>query len=390
MKIKYLTLSLLLSLTINAFFPAVSFSKTSDETTTSKKKPDSNLKQSNDRKKVEKRPKNSREVRTSVLPRNTTSSATPPKRVSLGNAMGLGKHLDLLNLKSNAAIVVDQQSQVVVFEKNANAILPIASITKLMTAMTVLDSKLNLDETLRINDEDAAIYKKSRLAKGTELTRREALLLALMSSENRAAYTLGRNYPGGIDAFMAALNRKAREIGMSHSSFEDPTGLTSKNVSSPEDLALMVNAASQYPMIRQFSTTQEYSKFISNRMQEFISSNRLVRSGNMQIGLQKTGYISEAGRCLVMQAFINNRPYIMVFLDSEGSQSRFADAVRVKQWIDDQPDVKSVRRLALKGNSNSINSNYLIPSLSNAANASSAEELPFSGQTIESILKNNR
>ncbi len=389
MKIKYLTLSLLLSLSINAIFPAVSFSKTSDETTTSKKKPDSNLKQSNERKKVEKRPKNSREVRTSVLPRNTTASATPPKRVSLGNAMGLGKHLDLLNLKSNAAIVVDQQSQVVVFEKNANAILPIASITKLMTAMTVLDSKLNLDETLRINDEDAAIYKKSRLAKGTELTRREALLLALMSSENRAAYTLGRNYPGGIDAFMAALNRKAREIGMSHSAFEDPTGLTSKNVSSPEDLVLMVNAASQYPMIREFSTTQEYSKFISNRMQEFISSNRLVRSGNMQIGLQKTGYISEAGRCLVMQAFINNRPYIMVFLDSEGSQSRFADAVRVKQWIYDQPELKSVRRLALKGNSNSINSNYLIPSLSNAANASSGEEQPFSSQTIESILKNN-
>lgn len=390
MKIKYLTLSLLLSLSINAIFPAVSFSKTSDETTTSKKKPDSNLKQSNERKKVEKRPKNSREVRTSVLPRDTTPSATPPKRVSLGNAMGLGKHLDLLNLKSNAAIVVDQQSQVVVFEKNANAILPIASITKLMTAMTVLDSKLNLDETLRINDEDAAIYKKSRLAKGTELTRREALLLALMSSENRAAYTLGRNYPGGIDAFMAALNRKAHEIGMSHSAFEDPTGLTSKNVSSPEDLALMVNAASQYPMIREFSTTQEYSKFISNRMQEFISSNRLVRSGNMQIGLQKTGYISEAGRCLVMQAFINNRPYIMVFLDSEGSQSRFADAVRVKQWIDDQPDLKSVRRLALKGNSNPINSNYLIPGLSNAANASSSEEPPFSSQTIESILKNNR
>jgi len=143
-------------------------------------------------------------------------------------------------------------------------------------------------------------------------------------------------------------------------------------------------------MIREFSTTHEYSKFISNRMQEFISSNRLVRSGNMQIGLQKTGYISEAGRCLVMQAFINNKPYIMVFLDSEGSQSRFADAVRVKQWIDDQPDLKSVRKLALKGNSNPNNSNYLIPSLSNAANASPAEEAPFNSQTIEGVLKNNR
>jgi D-alanyl-D-alanine endopeptidase (penicillin-binding protein 7) len=390
MKIKYLTFSLLFFLSIHVFFPAVSFSKTSDETTTSKKKQDSNLKQSNERKKVEKRPKNSREVRTSVLPRSTTSISTPPKRVSLGSAMGLGKHLDLLNLKSNAAIVVDQQSQVVVFEKNADVILPIASITKLMTAMTVLDSNLNLDEILRINEEDAGIYKKSRLAKGTELTRREALLLALMSSENRAAYTLGRNYPGGIDAFMVALNRKAREIGMSHSSFEDPTGLTSKNVSSPEDLALMVHAASQYPMIREFSTTQEYSKFISNRMQEFISSNRLVRSGNMLIGLQKTGYISEAGRCLVMQAFVNNKPYIMVFLDSEGSQSRFADAVRVKQWIDDQPNLQAVRKLSLKGNSNIMNSNYLMPTLSNGSNASTASTNSFSNQTIESILQNNR
>jgi len=390
MKIKYLTFSLLFFLSINVFFPVVSFSKTSDETTTSKKKQDSNLKQSNERKKVEKRPKNSREVRTSVLPRNTTSSSTPPKRVSLGSAMGLGKHLDLLNLKSNAAIVVDQQSQAVVFEKNAEVILPIASITKLMTAMTVLDSNLNLDETLRINEEDASIYKKSRLATGTELTRREALLLALMSSENRAAYTLGRNYPGGINAFMVALNRKAREIGMSHSSFEDPTGLTSKNVSSPEDLALMVHAASQYPMIREFSTTQEYSKFISNRMQEFISSNRLVRSGNMLIGLQKTGYISEAGRCLVMQAFINNKPYIMVFLDSEGSQSRFADAVRVKQWIDDQPNLQVVRKLSLKGNSNPMNSNYLMPTLSTVSNPSKASTNSLSNQTIESILQNNR
>jgi len=387
MKIKYLTISLLFALSINVFFPAVSFSKTSDETTISKKKQDSNLKQSNERKKAEKRPKNSREVRTSVLPRSTTANVTPPKRVSLGTAMGLGKHLDLLNLKSNAAIVVDQQSQVVVFEKNANAILPIASITKLMTAMTVLDSNLNLDETLRINEEDAGIYQRSRLAKGTELTRREALLLALMSSENRAAYTLGRNYPGGINAFMAALNRKAREIGMSHSSFEDPTGLTSKNVSSPEDLALMVHAASQYPMIREFSTTQEYSKFISNRMQEFISSNRLVRSGNMLIGLQKTGYISEAGRCLVMQAFINNRPYIMVFLDSVGSQSRFADAVRVKEWIDEQPNLQVVRKLSLKVNSNTNNSNYLIPSL---ADSSTTPTNTFSNQTIESILQKNR
>lgn len=384
MKINYLILTTLLTITLGMSIPVIGFSKSSENTTPSKSKQESSTKQSPERKKAEKRPKNTREVRTSVLPRE--SSKAPAKKVSLGTAMGLGKHFDVLSLKSNAAIVVDQLNQEVVFEKNANAILPIASITKLMTAMTVLDSRLNLDETLKINDEDVAIYHKSRLVKGTELTRREALLLALMSSENRAAYTLGRNYPGGIDAFMAALNRKAKEIGMSHSSFEDPTGLTSKNMSSPEDLALMVHAASQYPMIREFSTTPGYSKFINNRMQEFISSNRLVRSGNMLIGLQKTGYISEAGRCLVMQAFVNNKPYIMVFLDSQGSQSRFADAVRVKQWIDDQPDTKAMRKLALKGGGNVSSYGYLMPSLSNASNTTSQ---PFTNQTIESILQQN-
>ncbi|SMC66934.1 serine hydrolase [Polynucleobacter kasalickyi] len=383
MKKKYLILPVLLTVCLTVIFPIPGLSKSAEDTAPTKNKQVTNTKQSTERKKAEKRPKNVREVRTSVLPRETSNTLT--KRVSLGTAMGLGKHFDVLNLKSNAAIVVDQLNQEVLFEKNANAILPIASITKLMTAMTVLDSHLNLDETLKINDEDVAIYHKSRLVKGTELTRREALLLALMSSENRAAYTLGRNYPGGIDAFMDALNRKAKEIGMSHSSFQDPTGLTSKNVSSPEDLALMVHAASQYPMIREFSTTPEYSKFINNRMQDFISSNRLVRSGNMLIGLQKTGYISEAGRCLVMQAFVNNKPYIMVFLDSQGSQSRFADAVRVKQWIDDQPDVKAMRKLALKG-SGSIGSSSLMPSLSNTSTPASQ---PFSHQTIESLLQNN-
>lgn len=333
--------------------PTTSFANTTKDnvknTTVNKNKKDTTFnknKKNTNPKKVEKRPKNPREVRTSVLPRTANKAA--PARVSLGTAIGLAKHQDILNLKSNAAIVVDQQTQEVLFEKNANIVLPIASITKLMTAMTVLDSQLNLDEVLTINDEDAAIYKNSRLVKGTELTRREALLLALMSSENRAAYTLGRNYPGGIDAFMADLNRKAKEIGMVHSRFEDPTGLTSKNVSSPDDLTLMVNAAYQYPLIRDFSVATSFTKVINQRTQDFISSNRLVRSGNMQIGLQKTGYISEAGRCLVLQAVVEGRSYIMVFLDSAGSQSRFADAVRVKDWLEEQSGIKTSRRLAFK------------------------------------------
>jgi serine-type D-Ala-D-Ala endopeptidase (penicillin-binding protein 7) len=297
-------------------------------------------------KKATKSVKNPKEVRTTVLSKNA-SHATPARpKVSFGTAMGLSKHSDDLNLKSNVAIVVDQQTQDVLFEKNASVVLPIASITKLLMAMTVLDAKLPMDEQLEINDEDAAIYNHSRLAKGSVLTREEALLLALMSSENRAAYTLGRNYPGGIQAFMAAMNRKAQSIGMTHSSFEDPTGLTSKNVATAEDLAILVSAAYQYPMIRQFTTTPNHVKEINHREQTFLNSNRLVRAGDMEILIQKTGYISEAGRCLVMMALVKNKPYTMVFLDSVGSQSRFADAVRVKEWLEDSEQRLGNRKLA--------------------------------------------
>ena len=291
-----------------------------------------------------KKPKNPKQVRTTVVPKKAAVGSSPA-RVSQGTSLGLGKHVDELNLKSSVAMIVDQQTLQVLFEKNPQSVLPIASITKLLTAMTVLDAQLPLDEILEINAEDAAIYRNSRLAKGADLSRREALLLALMSSENRAAYTLGRNYPGGITSFMSDLNRKARDIGMLHSSFEDPTGLTSKNVASAEDLAILVNAAYQYPLIREYSTATNHKLLVNNRAQEFISSNRLVRSGDMEIGLQKTGYISEAGRCLVMQATVNNRPVIMIFLDSAGSLSRFADAVRVKDWLEDASELRPIRKL---------------------------------------------
>ena len=292
-----------------------------------------------------KSPKNPREVRPTVLPRSAKHAEPIAPRVSSGTALGLGKSIDELNLKSKVAMVVDAQNQDVVFDKNAQVVLPVASITKLLTAMTVLDARLPMDENLEINEQDAAIYKNSRLIKGTVLTRQEALLLALMSSENRAAYTLGRNYPGGIKTFMSALNRKAKEIGMTHSSFEDPTGLTSKNVASAEDLAILVNAAYQYPLIRQFTTTPNYVKEINQRDQLFLNSNRLVRSGDMEVVIQKTGYISEAGRCLVMMALVNNKPYTMVFLDSVGVGSRFADAIRVKEWIESTAQHTVIRKL---------------------------------------------
>ena len=277
-----------------------------------------------------------------------TRAAEPvvPARPSLATALGLRGQHDDLSLKSSVAMVVNQDTKEVYFEKNPSVSLPIASITKLMTAMVVLDSKLPLDETLVINADDVHIYRTSRLAGGTVLTREEALLLALMSSENRAAYTLGRNYPGGIPSFVAAMNRKAKELGMDHSHFADPTGLMSENVASAEDLTRMLSAAYQYKMIREFSTWPDLTMVIAKRPQKFLNTNRLVRSGDMNIGLQKTGFINAAGKCLVMQARVNNTPLLLVFLDSVGTQSRFADAVRVRDWYERQPSgAQPIRRL---------------------------------------------
>ncbi len=277
-----------------------------------------------------------------------TRSAEPvaSSHPSFATALGLRGQHDELSLKSSVAMVVNQDTKEVYFEKNSSVSLPIASITKLMTAMVVLDSKLPMDETIVINADDVRIYAKSRLSGGTVMTREEALLLALMSSENRAAYTLGRNYPGGISGFVDAMNRKARELGMEHSHFADPTGLMSENVASAEDLTRMLSAAYQYKMIREFSTWPDLTMVIANRPQKFLNTNRLVRSGDMNIGLQKTGFINAAGKCLVMQARVNNTPLLLVFLDSVGTQSRFADAVRVRDWYERMPlGAQPVRRL---------------------------------------------
>lgn len=282
-------------------------------------------------KKVVKKPKS---VRTTVT---RTSQPAVAGRPSFATALGLSGMRDELNLKSSVAMVVNQDTKEVYFEKNPSVTLPIASITKIMTAMVILDSNLSLDEPIVINSEDAKSYHKSRLAQGTHLTRGEALLLALMSSENRAAYTLGRNYPGGIPAFIYAMNQKAAEIGMKNSHFADPTGLLSENVASAEDLTRMLSAAYQYDQIREFSTRPELTMMIGNHPQKFLNTNRLVRTGDMDIGLQKTGFINAAGRCLVMQARVNDTPLLLVFLDSVGTQSRFADAVRVSDWYKRAP-----------------------------------------------------
>lgn len=255
---------------------------------------------------------------------------------SMAQAMGLHAVDDPLNLKSSVALVVDQNSHEVLFGKNTNAVLPIASITKLMTAMVVLDANLPLDDVLEVTEEDRDLEKgtSSRLRFGARLTREEMLLLALMSSENRAASALGRNYPGGRPAFVQAMNRKAASLGMRDTFFVDSNGLSSQNVSSANDLAKMVEAAYKHPLIRQFSTQPDRQVEVAGHMLNFVNTNRLVRGGEWDIGVQKTGYISEAGRCLVMQAHVQGRPVLMVFLDSVGKLTRFADASRVRNWLE--------------------------------------------------------
>ena len=292
-------------------------------------------KQTKTTKVVVKSAKKPKTVRVTVTRANAPEVAAPP---SFATALGLRGQHDDLSLKSSVAMVVNQDTKEVYFEKNPKVSLPIASITKLMTAMVVLDSRLPLDETIVINAEDAHIYRRSRVAEGTAMSREEALHLALMSSENRAAYTLGRNYPGGVPAFVDAMNRKARELGMDHSHFADPTGLLSENVATAEDLTRMVNAAYQYSQIRQVSTTasQEFPVSRARHPVNFSNTNMLVRNSSERwdIGLSKTGYISEAGRCLVMQAKISGKDVVLVFLNSVGKLSRIGDAERIRKWLE--------------------------------------------------------
>jgi D-alanyl-D-alanine endopeptidase (penicillin-binding protein 7) len=259
---------------------------------------------------------------------------------TVGDMAGLDNTVDPLALRSNVAYVVDQNSAEVLFEKNANVALPIASLTKLMTGMVVMDTKQDLDEVLRVTDDDVDRHKfsSSRLPVGASMTRRELLHIALMSSENRAAAALGRNYPGGINAFVAAMNAKARQLGMRDTHYVDSSGLSSRNVSSGRDLAKLVMAAHGDPVLREFSTTPNSTVQASGRTMHYRNTNYLVSLPDWNIGLQKTGFINEAGRCLVMQAMIHGRNVVMVFLDSKGKMSRTADAGRIRRLIESLPD----------------------------------------------------
>ena len=253
----------------------------------------------------------------------------PQRNATLEQARGLF-------VQSASALVQDPITGAVLFEKNSATVVPIASITKLMTAMVALDAEPSLSETLTIDDDDVDTLKgtHSRLRVGTRLTREEVLNLALMASENRAAAALSRYYPGGREAFVAAMNRKAQELGMSDTQFADPTGLTASNVSSARDLVKMVAAANGYALIREFSTASERQVKLAGRPQMFRNTNSLVKSPAWEIGLSKTGYINEAGKCLVMHTWLNNKPTIIVLLDSWGKMTRIGDANRIKRWVE--------------------------------------------------------
>ncbi|MCS0611429.1 D-alanyl-D-alanine endopeptidase [Massilia kyonggiensis] len=271
-----------------------------------------------------------------VVMQRVRRAAPAVAMLSAGDIAGLSRTHDPLDLRSNVAYVLDQQSSEVLFEKNAAVALPIASITKLMTGLLVVEAKQDLDEVLTITDADVDRHKytSSRLPVGARMTRGNLLHIALMSSENRAAAALGRNYPGGITAFVDAMNAKARELGMNDTQYVDSSGLSSQNISSARDLAKLVKVAHEEPLLRQYTTDPNYVVQASGRALQYHNTNYLVASPDWNIGLQKTGFINEAGRCLVMQAMIQGRNVIMVFLDSKGKQSRTADAGRMRRWLE--------------------------------------------------------
>ena len=263
------------------------------------------------------------------------AKAVPP-RPSFGHLAGLHSTADDLDLKSSVAYVIDQDTNEVLVSKNDQAVLPIASITKLMTGVVISEAKLSMDESITITQDDVDTEKgsSSRLKVGTTLTRGELLHLSLMASENRAAHALGRTYPGGLQAFVDLMNAKAAALGMRDTRYIEPTGLSSKNQSSAKDLATLVSLAYQDPILRELSTSPSHQVEVGKHTLNYKTTNRLIKNPNWDIGLQKTGYISEAGQCLVMQAKIAGRKLILVFLDSAGKLSRVADAERVRKWVE--------------------------------------------------------
>ena len=273
---------------------------------------------------------------TTTLRQGTAAAAPQPKAVQIINSTS---YANQPSVNARAALVMDAQSGEVLFSKNTNAAMPIASITKLMTAIVTADARLNMTEEITLQPIDFIGPKKasSTLRAGDKMNRAEVLLFALMKSENPAAAALARTYPGGKPAFVAAMNAKARELGMHSAQFYESTGLDPHNVASARDLGILVSAASQYGLIRQFSTTPTYDFNLGYRVLKSNNTNALVRNGSWNINLSKTGFINEAGRCVVMHATVNQRPAIVVLLGASDTQSRNNDATRLFGWLNQLP-----------------------------------------------------
>lgn len=283
-----------------------------------------------------------------VLSRHSRAVSAHLRRASLDTRPSVaaleglrGEALGPIGVQSSVALVMDEDTSGVLYAKHPDVALPIASITKLMTSLVVLEAQQPMDEMIEItkDDLDTEKFTGSRLAVGTVLSRRDLLHLALMASENRAAHALCRNYPGGLSACLKAMNDKALALGMMSTHFNDPTGLSFQNVASAEDLARLVQAASQNEVIREFSTDSSYSVKVGRRTLAFHSTNALVRNPGWDIVVQKTGYIVEAGKCLVMKAKIEGKEILIVLLDSVGRYTRFGDANRIKKWMESNPSV---------------------------------------------------
>jgi len=288
-------------------------------------------------------------TKTNVKRLNAVQRSAVPMRASHGQLAGLHAASDPLDLRSSVALVIDQYTREVLFRKNDNAVLPIASLTKLMTGLVISEAQLPMSEMITITQADVDTEKgsSSRLAVGTVLSRGDLLHLSLMSSENRAAHALGRSFPGGLEQFVKRMNLRAQALGMSDTRYIEPTGLSSRNQSSANDLAVLVAAAYKEPVLRELSTSHGREIEVGHRTLQYNNTNRLVKSANWDIGLQKTGYISEAGQCLVMQAQVSGRKLIMVFLDSAGKLSRIADAERVRRWVEKSASASGTRHSAL-------------------------------------------
>ena len=280
---------------------------------------------------------------------HSRQTAAAPVRASFGQMAGLHAASDPLDLRSSVALVIDQDTREVLLRKNDQAVLPIASLTKLMTGLVISEAQLPMSEMIAITQADVDTEKgsSSRLAVGSVLSRGDLLHLALMSSENRAAHALGRTFPGGLEIFVSRMNARAKALGMKDTRYVEPTGLSSNNQSSAHDLATLVSAAYKEPVLRELSTSPGREIAVGHRTLQYNNTNRLVKSPQWDIGLQKTGYISEAGQCLVMQAQVSGRKLIMVFLDSAGKLSRIADGERVRRWVEKSPSMSGTKHVAL-------------------------------------------